>query len=77
MNEREARLLQRMGMEALRKMRQMANDPETAEKNRIDIYKWMAEMYLGKPSGRSGRESDEAVSAVSVRFEGELEEWSG
>ena len=70
------KLLARLGLEALRKMRRMANNEETAEKNRIDIYKWMAEMYLGKPGSRVSREPEEE-GPVRIRFDGELEEWSG
>ena len=75
MNEGE-KLIGRLGLEALKKMRRLANDPETAEKNRIDIYKWMAEMYLGKPGSRVGRMEEEG-EPVTVRFDGELEAWSG
>ena len=74
MNDGE-KLLARLGPEALRRLRKMAACEETTEKSRIEIYKWMAEMCLGKPGSRSGR--SEEGEAVSIRFDGELEEWSG
>ena len=67
--------LSELGRQALAKLYMIAEDEATQEKNRIEIYKWIAEMALGKPSVPR-QEATPQVSGT-VRFEGELEDWAG
>ena len=53
----------------------MAEDEGTQEKSRIEIYKWIAEMALGKPS--VSKPESTPTTGGSLRFEGELEDWAG
>lgn len=60
------------------KLREIADDPRTPAKVRADIEKWFAEMWYGKALQQVDLEGKvESQSAVTVAFEGKLEEWSG
>lgn len=59
------------------RLRAIADDPETPVKVKADIEKWFAEMYFGKsPQALDLDGKVAAGTAVTVKFEGPLEEWS-
>lgn len=64
-----------LGQRSLEQLYRMAEDEGTQEKSRIEIYKWIAEMALGKPS--VSKPESTPTTGGSVRFEGELEDWAG
>lgn len=65
--------LKKYGQDSLEKLMALADDEETAQKIRVDIYKWFAEMEFGKPVGKT---KEENVSEEDVTLEGDLEKWS-
>ena len=70
-----------MGRQAVLRLFEMAESPETQEKSRIDIYKWFAEMACGRPGAArvstSREDADDSANVLTVRFEGEMEGWAG
>ena len=67
--------LHKFGAQSIEKLAQIADDESTPQKLRADIWKWFAEMEFGKPTSKSGTETDGAESA-EISFEGDLEAWS-
>ncbi|MDR1117084.1 MAG: hypothetical protein LBL09_02415 [Oscillospiraceae bacterium] len=66
-----------MGLSAPKKLRDIADDPDTPVKLKADIERWFSEMVFGKPqSGSVKSESGEKKPVVVIKFEGELEKWS-
>ena len=63
--------------ESPRRLRKIADDPETPIKVKADIEKWFAEMAYGKAKQQLDVEADvQNTGVVSVMFEGDLDEWS-
>lgn len=55
----------------------MANDKEISPRVRADILKWMSEMWFGKaPQALDLDGKVDTGTNVTVKFEGQLEEWS-
>ena len=67
--------LHKFGAESIEKLAMIAEDAETPQKLRADIWRWFAEMEFGKPTSKqlSEETKDEGDGIV---LEGELEEWS-
>lgn len=65
--------LKKSADEAFAKILEFAADESVGEKTRLDLYKWICEMYYGKPG--SGR-APEGGGIIRTKFEGELDKWS-
>lgn len=64
------------GAMAPARLRQIADDPRTPVKVRADIEKWFAEMCYGKPSQRVDMDANLSAGPVTIRLEGQLDEWA-
>ena len=63
--------------ESPRRLRKLADDPETPIKVRADIEKWFAEMAYGKARQQLDVEAEvQNTGNMTVSFEGELDDWS-
>ena len=60
---------------ALRCVFDLASDEAIENKLKFEIYKWICEMYFGKPQA-SSQKSDHGEQNLVLSFEGELEKWS-
>ena len=71
-----------IGADAPERLRKIADDPDTPLKLRVEIEKWIAEMVFGRPKLQPGTGGDregggsKGDSSITVKFEGELEQWS-
>ncbi len=55
----------------------IATDPEVGNGIKSAIWEWFAEMYYGKARQQVDMESEtKLIGTTSIKFEGELEEWS-
>jgi hypothetical protein len=64
--------------DSAKRLREIADDPGTPVKVKADIERWFAEMYFGKaPQALDVDGKVEQQGAMTVKFEGKLEEWSG
>lgn len=55
----------------------MANDKEISPRVRADILKWMSEMWFGKAPQALDLDGKVDTGGVqTIKFEGQLEEWS-
>ena len=64
--------------DSAKRLREIADDPGTPVKVKADIERWFAEMYFGKaPQALDVDGKMEQQSAMTITFEGKLEEWSG
>ena len=75
-NKKVESALHKFGAESIERLAQIADDEETPQKLRADIWKWFAEMEFGKPTSKSSGEKDLAEEGTEVTLEGELELWS-
>lgn len=63
--------------EAPARLRAICEDPKTPVRVKADIEKWFTEMYYGKsPQAIDLDGALNTGTAVVVRFEGKLDEWS-
>lgn len=63
--------------ESAKRLRAIADDPETPIKVKADIEKWFAEMAFGKARQQLDVEADvQNTGVMTVSFEGDLNEWS-
>lgn len=63
--------------ESAKRLRTIADDPETPIKVKADIEKWFAEMAFGKARQQLDVEADvQNTGVMTVSFEGDLNDWS-
>lgn len=63
--------------DSAKRLRKLADDPSTPTKVKADIERWFAEMYFGKAPQALDVEGNVSQSgAMTITFEGKLEEWS-
>lgn len=74
--EDDGAVLRDAAMRSLKRLIELAESTECESKLRYDICKWLCEMHFGKPSS-AGRAGDAGDSTMTLRFEGELDKWSG
>ena len=60
---------------AMRCVFELASDEGIENKLKFEIYKWICEMYFGKPQASSAK-SDSGEQNLVLSFEGDLEKWS-
>ena len=72
--EKEREKLKRSATSALDRIIEIAESESTETKARIDAYKWLCEMYYGKPQSAHTESDGERVLHLS--FEGDLDKWS-
>lgn len=72
----DEQLLRDAATRSLKRLIELAESGECESKLRYDICKWLCEMHFGKP-GASGRAGDTSDNTMTLRFEGELDKWSG
>lgn len=60
---------------AMRCVFELACNDGIDNKLKFEIYKWICEMYFGKPQTASAK-SDSCEQNLVLSFEGELEKWS-
>ncbi len=68
--------LHKFGAESIERLVEIAEDEETPQKLRADIWKWFAEMEFGKPTSKSGNDKEGSGDEGGITLEGDLELWS-
>lgn len=69
--------LREYAAQAPKRLREIADDPNTPTKVKADIERWFAEMAFGKAGQQMFIEGDmNTNSTFTVKFEGEAEEWA-
>ncbi len=72
--EKEREKLKVSAVSALERIIEIAESESTDTKARIDAYKWLCEMYYGKP--QSSHAEPEGERVLHLSFEGDLDKWS-
>ena len=72
--EKEREKLKLSATSALDRIIEIAESESTDTKARIDAYKWLCEMYYGKP--QSAHSEPESERMLHLSFEGDLDKWS-
>ena len=72
--EKEREKLKSSAVSALDRIIEIAESKSTDTKARIDAYKWLCEMYYGKP--QSSHTEPEGERVLHLSFEGDLDKWS-
>ena len=72
--EKEREKLKSSAVSALERIIEIAESESTDTKARIDAYKWLCEMYYGKP--QSSHNEPEGERVLHLSFEGDLDKWS-
>ena len=72
--EKEREKLKLSATSALDRIIEIAESESTDTKARIDAYKWLCEMYYGKP--QSAHSEPEGERVLHLSFEGDLDKWS-
>ena len=72
--EKEREKLKVSAVSALERIIEIAESESTDTKARIDAYKWLCEMYYGKP--QSSHTEPESERVLHLSFEGDLDKWS-
>ena len=63
--------------QAPKRLREIADDPNTPVKVKADIEKWFAEMSFGKAGQQMFIDGNiETAGSIKVEFEGETKEWA-
>ena len=73
-SEKEREKLKASARSALERIIEIAESDSTDTKARIDAYKWLCEMYYGKP--HSSHSESEGERVLHLSFEGDLDKWS-
>ncbi len=68
-------LLKSAAIDALEELLRLAKSETTDSKTKYDVYKWLCEMYFGKPTSTS-QKSDSSEKSFLLAFTGELDKWS-
>ena len=68
-------LLKSAALDALDELLYLAKSETTDFKTKYDIYKWLCEMYFGKPTSTS-QKADSSDKSLVLAFTGELDKWS-
>ena len=73
--EKERLYLKKSALNAIDKIIEIAESGDTDMKLRVDAYKWICEMYFGKPQN-AGKNEPESEKLLHLSFEGDLDKWS-
>lgn len=69
--------LKEYAVDSFKRLKEIANDPDTPVRVKADIEKWFVEMTYGKSRQQVDIDADvQNTGKVTVEFEGELDEWS-
>lgn len=72
--DKEREKLKKSATSALERIIEIAESDSTDTKVRVDAYKWICEMYYGKPP--SSHTEAEGERVLHLSFEGDLDKWS-